>query len=224
MHNINNILFWVGHAAFYIKAGSKTIFIDPFNIGNTVKEKADLILITHAHYDHCNKDDINKVIKPETEILCPQGCFKDGDFKNLRVIKPGFSDSFHNVPISTIPAYNVKKERLMFHPKENQWVGWIVDIDGFKIYHAGDTDFISEMRGLRGMGASLLPMGGTYVMDVDEAIEAAKAINAQNAVPMHYKALLGKAASDAAEEKFKKGLTNALIMKEVQAAAYEFKK
>jgi L-ascorbate metabolism protein UlaG (beta-lactamase superfamily) len=222
--DIHQTLFWIGHASFYIKTERGTIFVDPFNISAKITEKADLVLITHAHVDHWSKEDIKKIIKPEAEIICPQGCINEGDFKNIRVVKPGFADSFRGMGLSTIPAYNTKPERLMMHPKTNEWVGWIVDVNGFKIYHAGDTDFINEMKGLKGIGASLLPMGGHYVMDVDEAVEAAKAIGANYAIPMHYKMLLGKENADAAEQKFKKELSNALIMNEVQEAAYEFKK
>ncbi len=220
--DMDKTLFWIGHASFYIKTDNGTIFIDPFNIGSAIREKADLILITHAHYDHCNKQDVMKVMKPDTEIICAPGCFKDGDFKNFMVAEPGFRDKFRGTQISAVPAYNTAKERLAFHPKENRWIGWIVDVNGFNIYHAGDTDFINEMKSLKNIGASLLPIGGTYVMTVDEAIEAAKAINAQHAVPMHYKQLLGKDGSAAAEEKFRKGLKNALVMKEVQEPKYGF--
>jgi L-ascorbate metabolism protein UlaG (beta-lactamase superfamily) len=218
---IDKTLFWIGHASFYIKLDNYRIFIDPFNLGPSIKEKADLILITHAHMDHYNKADIDKVIKPETEILCPQGCIKEGEFKNFRIVKPGFKDSFKGAELSTIPAYNEKEERKNFHPKANEWVGWIVNVGGFKIYHAGDTDFINEMKGLKGIGASLLPIGGHYVMTVEEAMDAAKAINAKYAVPMHYKALLGKEGTEAAEEKWRK-LSNAYIMKEVQEPKFGF--
>jgi L-ascorbate metabolism protein UlaG (beta-lactamase superfamily) len=218
---IDKTLFWIGHASFYIKLDNGTIFIDPFNVGPSIKEKADLILITHAHMDHCSKNDIKKVSKPETEIICSKGCFNDGDFKNFTVIEPGFSTEWRGTKIGTIPAYNVKQERLAMHPKANGWVGYIVDVNGFKIYHAGDTDFIDEMRTLKNIGASLLPAGGHYVMDVDEAMEAARVINAKYAVPIHYKALLGKEGTAAAEAKWKK-LRNALIMKEVQEPMFSF--
>ncbi len=138
------------------------------------------------------------------------------------MIKPGFTDEFRGIGIGTVPAYNYREERRNFHPKENGWIGWIVDVNGYRIYHAGDTDFIDEMKGLGNIGASLLPIGGHYVMTVDEAIEAAKVINAQKAVPMHYKALLGKEGSERAEEKFRKNLKNAAVMKEIQEPMYSF--
>ncbi len=212
--DITKQLFWVANACFYMKLDGFTVFIDPFNVGRNVHEKADLILITHAHPDHSSPADIKKVAKPETEIVCSEGCLSEADFKNFKVIKPGDSMDYKGIRIDTIPAYNVKPERMKFHPKDNNWVGYILDINGFKLFHAGDTDFIDEMKTLKNMGASLLPMGGTYTMDVNEAIEAANAIDAQHSVPMHYRGQLGAKAAEA-EELFKSKVKNARIMKEV---------
>ena len=190
-------------------------------MSSKINQKADLVLITHAHSDHWQPGEIRRIATPETEVVCPGGCNNEGDFKNFRVIEPGFADEFHGIKISTIPAYNIKSERLNFHPKRNKWVGYILDIEGFKIYHAGDTDFIEEMRTLKNIGASLLPIGGHFVMEVEEAMEAARAINAKYAIPMHYKRLLGKAGSEAAEQKWKT-MSNAMIMKEVQEPKFSF--
>ena len=221
MVDFEKTLFWIGHASFYVKHNGKTIYIDPFGLSSKINQKADLVLITHAHQDHWQPDEIRRIATPETEIICPGGCNNEGDFKNFRVIEPGFAEEFRGIKISTIPAYNIKSERLNFHPKSNKWVGYILDVDGFRIYHAGDTDFIEEMKGLKNIGASLLPIGGHYVMTVEEAMEAAKAINARYAVPMHYKALLGRDGSAAAEKKWK-SMGNAMIMKEVQEPKYSF--
>ncbi len=220
--DIGKRLFWIGHASFYIKGDGFNIFIDPFRISPSIKEKADFVLITHAHMDHCSKDDILRVLRPDGEVICPQGCFEEGTFKNFTLSEPGFTTKLRGAGVEAIPAYNTRKERLSFHPRENKWVGYVVDIDGFKIYHAGDTDHIDEMSELSEIGASLLPMGGHYVMDVDEAIDAANTIKAEHSVPMHYKMLLGKEGSDRAEQKFKSEAINALIMKEEQPAEYSF--
>ena len=221
---INNILFWIGHASFYIKTKETTLFIDPFNVdSNIVKERADLVLITHAHFDHCSRADLFKIIKPDGKIISSQGCLTKRDYNNLEIIKPGYNGKFNDISISAIPAYNLKSERLSFHPRENEWVGYIIDAAGLRFYHAGDTDFIPEMKKLKGLDVAMLPVGGTYTMDVDEAIEAAKSIDSKFIVPMHYKNLLGVDGSKKAEEKLKKGLNNLLIMNEVQKPTYAFK-
>ena len=219
---LDEVLFWVGHACFYVKANGLNIFIDPFRVPDSIKEKADLLLITHAHSDHCNLDDIKKIVKKDTVMISSRGCLEEKGFKDTIMSKPGFKYDFKGIGIEAVPAYNIRSERINFHPKANNWVGYILSLNGMRIYHAGDTDFIDEMRKLKGLRAALLPMGGTYVMNVDEAIDAGKAIGAESTVPMHYKNLLGREGSRAAEEKFKAGLKSALIMKEVAEPTYGF--
>ena len=199
-----------------------SIFIDPFMVPEGMKEKADLILITHAHFDHCKKEEIDKIIRKDTVLISSQGCLEEKGYRDVVTSKPGFRYEHNGIRIEAVPAYNKKSERLEFHPKRNNWVGYILDVDGTKIYHAGDTDFIDEMGALRGLSAALLPIGGTYVMDVDEAVEAGRHIDAKSVVPMHYKALLGKEGSAKAEERFRKGLANAHVMKEIAEPAYSF--
>ncbi len=218
-------LFWIGHASFYIKGKKLNVFIDPFNLSDeTAKNKADIILITHAHFDHCSKKDIDKIIKSDTEIIAAENCLSESEYNNLRIIHPNENIAVKGIEIETIPAYNNKKGRMQFHPKENKWVGYILNIDGIKIYHAGDTDLTDEMKTLKNkkIDYALLPMGGMYTMDVDEAIAAAKAINAKNIVPMHYKNIIGKAQSAKLEEKVRSTI-KALILKEIQEPTYAFK-
>jgi len=215
-------VFWIGHASFYIKYKGATVFIDPFRVSDKIakSEKADLILITHAHFDHFSINDIKKVKKDSTLIITSTKTMDES--KNVKIAKPGFVYELGGIKIEAVPAYNIAKERLSFHPKSNEWVGYIISAEGLRIYHAGDTDFIPEMHNFANIDLALLPIGGTYTMDVEEASNAIKAIKPKFAAPMHYKNLLGKEGSKAAEEKFKNLVGNALIFKEVQEPTYSF--
>ena len=186
---------WLGHDGFRIDA-DKTIYIDPYQISDG--PEADLILITHDHFDHCSPEDVAKIQHSGSIIVTE----KDSASKlsgDVRVVKVGESLSIDNIQIEAVPAYNTNKD---FHPKSNGWLGFIVDIDGVKVYHAGDTDFIPEMKDFN-TDIALLPVSGTYVMTADEAVEAAMAINPKIAIPMHYGAIVG-GGSDAT--KFKDAL------------------
>jgi L-ascorbate metabolism protein UlaG (beta-lactamase superfamily) len=186
---------WLGHDGFRIDA-AKTIYIDPYQISDG--PQADLILITHEHFDHCSPEDVAKIQHSGSVIVTE----KDSAPKlsgDVRVVTVGESLSIDNIQIEAVPAYNTDKD---FHPKSNGWLGFIVDIDGVKVYHAGDTDFIPEMNDFN-TDIALLPVSGTYVMTADEAVEAALAINPKLAIPMHYGAIVG-GESDAT--KFKDAL------------------
>jgi L-ascorbate metabolism protein UlaG (beta-lactamase superfamily) len=207
-------LILLGHASFLLKHDGKNIFIDPFNIQDQ-KEKADLILVTHGHPDHWSPADIDKIIKRETKIICSPLCEGSENYQNLSVMRPLERTSALGLEIETTRAYNLNAERLKFHPKSNDWLGIVITVDGKRIYHAGDTDFIPEMRDLKRLHVALLPMGGTYTMTTDEMIEAAKAIDAEHIVPIHYKRLLGDKAPEA-EARLKKSVKNALILSEMR--------
>ena len=186
---------WLGHAGFLIK-NSKVIYIDPYNIKGD--EKADLILITHSHYDHCSFSDMNKIVKEGTKIFIPADCqSKITRFKvpiDIKVVEPGREISVGKVKINTIAAYNTDKP---FHRKEEYWVGYLIKMDNSLIYHAGDTDVIPEMQKLTGYKQSekkfiaLLPVGGRFTMTAEEAVEAAKLIKPSLAIPMHYGSVVG---------------------------------
>ena len=219
--NVDETVEWIGHASFILNDGSTRVFVDPFRVSD-VSNKADIILITHPHFDHCSKDDIAKLQGSGTRIVAAQGCIDAKDFPGITIAKPGFSAEIAGVKVEAVPAYNTRQERLQFHPRSNNWVGYVVSANGMRIYHAGDTDFINEMKELNDIDVALLPIGGTYTMDVDEAISAANAIGAKHSVPMHYKNLLGKNRSAAAEKKFMDAVRGAMVLHEIQEPTYSF--
>lgn len=175
---------WLAHASFQIKTEGKTIYIDPYE-GN-YSEKADLILVTHSHTDHCDPSKIKKVRKANTVIIAPEDCVpKIGE--NVKTLKPEEETTVDNIKVRAVEAYNYKRFRspgTPYHPK-GSGVGYLITTEGKTIYHAGDTDFIPEMRQLEKVDVALLPSGGTYTMDNAEAAEAAIAINPKTVIPMH---------------------------------------
>lgn len=175
---------WLGHAGFKL-IGSKIIYIDPWQINDG--DKADLILITHDHYDHLSVDDIDQVKKKDTIIVTTEDCARKLS-GNLKIIKVNDKINVNGVGIEAVPAYNVNKR---FHPKQNNWVGYVVEFDGERIYHAGDTDLIPEMENLRNIDVALLPVSGTYVMTAEEAAEAVKKIKCKKAIGMHWGVIVG---------------------------------
>ncbi len=184
---------WLGHSGFLIK-NSKIIYIDPYNIKDN-SEKADLILITHSHYDHCSVADINKIIKEGTKIVITADCQSKITRFNIPiemcVIEPGQELIYKGIKIFTLPSYNLDKP---FHSKEEFWVGYLIKMNQFLIYHAGDTDVIPEMQKLTGYNKkiiALLPVGGRFTMTAEEAVEAAKIIKPFIAIPMHYGSIVG---------------------------------
>ncbi len=189
-------LKWLGHAGFLIE-NSKVIYIDPYNISEDLP-RADLILITHSHYDHCNFEDLKKIVREGTKIIAPADCqSKITRFSipiKIEVIEPGQGLDYGDVKISAVPAYNVDKP---FHSKDESWVGYLVKMNGVLIYHAGDTDSIPEMQKLTGYkkpGAkfiALLPIGGRFTMSAEEAAEAARIIKPSLAIPMHWGSIVG---------------------------------
>ncbi len=184
-------LSWLGHASFLLKDG-KVIYVDPYEIVSG--PKADIILITHDHFDHCSPEDISRLLKDSTKIVAPASCRGKVLGGELLEVRPGDRIELDDIKIEVVPAYNVRQERLRFHPKESGYVGYVLELpDGTRVYHAGDTDLIPEMRDLR-VDIALVPVSGTYVMDASEAAEAVETIKPKVAVPMHYGAIVGSRA------------------------------
>ncbi|MBI2547239.1 MAG: MBL fold metallo-hydrolase [Candidatus Aenigmarchaeota archaeon] len=208
MSDASEVLSWFGHASVSVenKEGKKFYFIDPFDIKRPPDKKSDAIFITHSHYDHWSPNDIRKLLRPDTVVVATNGCQNLNLPSNaFMILGPDRIVTVAGIRAKTVPAYNVKPDRLNYHPKENKWVGYILEIGEYRIYHAGDTDFIPEMKNLTDIDVALLPIGGTYTMDVKEAIQAANAINAKVTIPIHYRRLLGDKAK-AAEDEFKAGV------------------
>ena len=218
---IGNIeLKWLGHSGFLI-INSKKIYIDPYNIPET-SEKADLILITHSHYDHCSFEDINKIIQEGTRIVMPADCqSKITRFETkikMEVIEQGQELDLGDLKISAVPAYNIDKQ---FHPKDDAWLGYLIKMENVLIYHAGDTDIIPEMQKLTGHRqegkefVALLPVGGRFTMSAEEAAEAANIIKPTLAIPMHYGSIVGteKDAQEFAELCAEKGINAKILEK-----------
>jgi L-ascorbate metabolism protein UlaG (beta-lactamase superfamily) len=180
-------IYWLGHDCFRLE-GEKTVYFDPFKLKKGAK-KADLILITHSHFDHLSPADIAMIQQNSTEIVCSADAVGKLSGK-IHTMKPGDKLTLQGIEIEAVPAYNTNKA---FHPKANRWNGYIITIEGEKIYHAGDTDLIPEMSQIK-CDIALLPVSGTYVMTAQEAVKAVETIKPKTAIPMHYGTVVGSTA------------------------------
>jgi L-ascorbate metabolism protein UlaG (beta-lactamase superfamily) len=187
---------WLGHDGFRLTVG-KTIYLDPYRLeaGGPV---ADIILLTHAHGDHCSLEDITKIRGPRTVIVGPADALAKLT-GTTRAIKVGEKLTLGKISITAVPAYNIGKA---YHPKENGWMGYVITVGGVRIYHAGDTDLIPEMTGLKA-DIALLPVSGKYTMTAEEAAQAALRIRPRYVIPMHYGTVIG---SDADARRLADGL------------------
>lgn len=203
MKVIGATLDFIGHAGFLITLDNKkTIAIDPYQIATHIKP-VDYILITHSHYDHCSIKDITQLAQKDTVIITPpdaQSKITKVENIQMQVVEVGDAIDFQDFKLEVVPAYNVGKE---FHPKSENWHGYLIKNDKCIIYHAGDTDNIPEMKRLSGHGkkgnefVALLPVSGHYTMTAEEAASVAALLKPTHAIPMHYGAGVAGTREDA---------------------------
>jgi len=175
---------WLGHAAFKIKTHSgRIIYLDPYQIKKG-EEKADIIVSSHSHGDHFDSSSIQKLKKEDTVIIGPESIASSLQKFDGKPLKLGDSFNYKDLSIELVPAYNIKKPN---HPKRNEWAGIIVTSENKSVYHAGDTERIPEMKDLtsRNITVALMPCGGTYTMDFDEATDSVVDVKPEIAIPMH---------------------------------------
>jgi L-ascorbate metabolism protein UlaG (beta-lactamase superfamily) len=186
-------LQWLGHASFRISHEDTVIYIDPWKLKQEPHD-ASLVLVSHSHSDHYSAGDIAKVRTADTKLVASADVVeKEGLGEALM---PGLTVESAGIRVIGVPAYNPNKR---FHPRQNNWLGFIIEVGGKRIYYAGDTDLTDEMRALQNIDVALLPAGGTYTMNAEEAAEATKHLKPNLAIPYHWGDIVGK-RSDA--EKF----------------------
>lgn len=180
---------WLGHDSFRLSGGGKVVYIDPYELRRP-EPPADLILITHAHFDHLDTAVIERLSKDSTVIGGPEAVATQ--LSSCEVLTPGEERELAGLRVRALPAYNVNKFRgpgLPFHPR-GEGLGYVVELEGERIYHTGDTDLIPEMEGVE-PDVALVPVSGMYVMTAEEAAEAVRVIRPRRAIPMHYAAIVG---------------------------------
>ena len=171
--------------------GNKKIYIDPYELKEETHD-ADYIFCTHSHYDHFSIKDIEKILKDNTKIITVLSAKEDAiklvGKENVLIVEPNENYEIDDIKFSTTYAFNVDKH---FHPKENKWVGFIIELDNKKYYIAGDTDNIPEIRSVKA-DVAFLPVGGTYTMDYEEAADLANVLDVNTVVPTHYGSVAGR--------------------------------
>ncbi len=191
---------WLGHASIRISGPSNTIYIDPWKLKSF--QPADIILISHEHYDHFSKEDVAKLVTPATTIVTTPVVAGQltGD---VRAVRPGDTLTVKGIKIEVVAAYNIDKFRspgVPYHPQADNKLGFIVEVDGVRIYHSGDTDPIPEMANVK-TDIAILPVGGKFTMTAAEAVQALRVLKPKIAIPIHYGAIIGSLAD---AEQFKR--------------------
>jgi L-ascorbate metabolism protein UlaG (beta-lactamase superfamily) len=189
---------WLGHAGFRVQARGATVYIDPYRLPAGAPP-ADLILVTHGHYDHFSPRDVEALSHDGTWLIAPAAVAERVSGR-VASIAPGETielEYLHGIDVTAVAAYNTSKrdsDGEPFHPRAAGGVGFDVNVRGERLYHAGDTDVIPEMDAVVGVDVALLPVCGTYVMTAGEAVEAARRIQPRIAVPSHWGSHLGARA------------------------------
>ena len=178
-------LQWLGHASFKICHEDTVVYIDPWKLKDSPQD-ATLVLVSHSHYDHYSPEDIARVSGADTKLIASADVIAKE--KAGETITPGLAIELGSIRVSGVAAYNPNKQ---FHPKSNSWVGFVVELGSKRIYYAGDTDLIDEMKSLKEIDIALLPVGGTFTMNAAEAAEATSHIMPKLAIPYHWGDIVG---------------------------------
>jgi L-ascorbate metabolism protein UlaG (beta-lactamase superfamily) len=188
---------WFKQSGYLWRGEGLTVYIDPWGV--TQPDPADVLFLTHAHFDHFSPEDIQRVRKEGTKIVAPRDVADEltGD---ITVVAPGDSLEVAGVRAQVVPAYNIAEDRLEFHPRANGWVGYVLTLGPNTYYHAGDTDHLPELEAISA-DVAFLPVGGTFTMDAVQAAGLAKTLRPQLAVPMHY-GYVAEAGSPSDAERF----------------------
>jgi L-ascorbate metabolism protein UlaG (beta-lactamase superfamily) len=184
-------IHWLGHDSFRVD-GSVTVYVDPWKLP-AGQPQADVVLVTHDHFDHFSMDDIRAIAGPDTVVVGPAAVTGELEDMATVTVAPGEAVDVHGLEVQAVPAYNLDKFRepgKPYHPREAGYVGYVFTVDGVRYYHAGDTDAVPEMAEVR-CDVALLPVGGKYTMTWEEAAAACDLIAAAAAVPMHYADIIG---------------------------------
>jgi len=179
---------WFRQSALRWTDGERIVYIDPWGTAPD-DPPADIIFITHAHEDHLQPDEIERLRKDGTKLVAPHD-IAAGLSGDVTPVAPGESHEVGGVHFTTVPAYNTREEALQFHPQANRWVGYVLELGGARYYHAGDTDHLLELEAIVA-DVAFLPIGGYYTMDPDEAAGLARSMQPKLAVPMHYGFVVG---------------------------------
>jgi L-ascorbate metabolism protein UlaG (beta-lactamase superfamily) len=206
--NVENI-HWLGHATFRIEDGKTQIYIDPWKLPAGAP-KADVILVTHAHYDHLSLEDIARIEQPTTRFVAPADVAAKLTGRQVVTAVPGGQYTVGNLRVEAVAAYNTNKN---FHKKTEQWVGYVLTLSsGVRIYHSGDSDVTPEMKAVK-TDVAMLPCGGTYTMTADEVVQAANAFKPAVLIPMHWGDIVGSRAD---ADTVAKGFTGRTVIRPLE--------